>query len=100
MTRTKVESVQTVAGTGAIHLAALLVADIEQTPYLNDGVPTWGNTILIMKNAGLKTIIYPHLNAKNSSVDFDTCIDNIRCVIQRPFLLPSLLPQPYRHRHK
>ena len=59
-------------------MTAMLLSTMEPKPLVYVGVPTWGNTIPIMTHAGLETITYPYLDARNTGFDLAACIDNIR----------------------
>lgn len=71
----KIASVQTISGTGANHLGALLVAGCSPWGLGSKTVwfstPTWGNHHLIFTEAGFNIKQYPYWNAKTRSLDFD-----------------------------
>lgn len=65
-------SLQTVSGTGAVHLGALFLAKFfsgEKTVYLSN--PTWANHNQIFSNVGIKTAQYPYFSKQTKGLDFD-----------------------------
>ncbi|KAF3003349.1 hypothetical protein E8E14_002600 [Neopestalotiopsis sp. 37M] len=75
----KVASVQTISGTGANHLGALLiVTNIQPKPKVFVGVPSWGNTVPLFKHVGLEVETYRHVDPVTKQVDFDTVLRTIR----------------------
>ena len=70
----RVASVQTLSGTGALHLGALflsrfLPASDAKKVYVSH--PPYVNHIPILRHASLETGSYPYYNAKTRSIDFD-----------------------------
>lgn len=68
----RVSSVQTISGTGAVHLGALFLAKFyrgNKTVYLSD--PTWANHHQIFANVGLPTQSYPYFDKTTKGLDFD-----------------------------
>jgi len=70
----RVASVQTLSGTGALHLGALflsrfLPASDAKKVYVSD--PPYVNHIPILRHAGLETGSYSYYNAPTRSIDFD-----------------------------
>lgn len=64
-------SLQTVSGTGAVHLGALFLARFftgEKTVYLSN--PTWANHNQIFSNVGIKTAQYPYFSRETKGLDF------------------------------
>ena len=64
-------SLQTVSGTGAVHLGALFLAKFfsgEKTVYLSN--PTWANHNQIFSNVGIKTAQYPYFSRETKGLDF------------------------------
>lgn len=69
----RVASVQTLSGTGALHLGALflerfLPASEAKKVYVSD--PPYANHLPILRHAGLETGLYPYYAAKTRSIDF------------------------------
>lgn len=68
-------SVQTISGTGAVHLAGLFLAKFykmhgaSHTVYLSN--PTWVNHHKIFANVGLPTATYPYFDKKTRGLDFE-----------------------------
>lgn len=65
-------SLQTVSGTGAVHLGALFLAKFftgEKTVYLSN--PTWANHNQIFSNVGIKAAQYPYFSKQTKGLDFD-----------------------------
>ncbi|KAI4600070.1 hypothetical protein KJ359_001171 [Pestalotiopsis sp. 9143b] len=75
----RVASVQSISGTGANHLGALLLAtNIQPNPKVFVGVPSWGNTVPLFKQVGLEVETYRHVDPATKQVDFETCLRTIR----------------------
>ncbi|UKZ69362.1 uncharacterized protein TrAtP1_010370 [Trichoderma atroviride] len=68
-------SVQTISGSGAVHLAALFISRCI-SPYIKVfvGVPTWGNYKPALDLVGLQTIEYRHYDPSTRSYDHDSTI--------------------------
>ncbi|KAL6698264.1 aspartate aminotransferase [Trichoderma pleuroticola] len=65
-------SVQTISGTGAVHLGALFLAKFykgNQTVYVSN--PTWANHHQIFSNVGIKVAQYPYFSKETRGLDFD-----------------------------
>lgn len=68
-------SVQTISGTGAVHLAALFLARFYKgdganpTVYLSN--PTWANHNQIFTNVGLPIATYPYFDRTTRGLDFE-----------------------------
>lgn len=72
-------SVQTLSGSGANHLAALLLArSIQPSPKVYSGVPTWSNTKPLFEFVGLDVVEYQYINPETKELDFEGCLDAIR----------------------
>ena len=68
----RVASVQTISGTGAVHLGALFLAKFfkgNRTVYVSN--PTWANHHQIFNNVGLPTANYPYFDKKTKGLDFE-----------------------------
>ncbi|KUI53826.1 Aspartate aminotransferase, cytoplasmic [Cytospora mali] len=68
----RVTSVQTISGTGAVHLGALFLAKFykgSRTVYVSD--PTWVNHHQIFTNVGLPIATYPYFDKKTKGLDFE-----------------------------
>lgn len=65
-------SMQTISGTGAVHLGALFLAKFykgSQTVYVSN--PTWANHHQIFSNVGIKVAQYPYFSKETRGLDFD-----------------------------
>lgn len=65
-------SIQTISGTGAVHLGALFLAKFykgNKTVYLSD--PTWANHNQIFSNVGLPVAKYPYFSKETKGLDFE-----------------------------
>lgn len=65
-------SMQTISGTGAVHLGALFLARFykgNRQVYVSN--PTWANHHQIFNNVGLETVNYPYFDKKTRGLDFD-----------------------------
>jgi aspartate aminotransferase, cytoplasmic len=77
----QIASLQTVSGTGAVHLGALFLAKFyaprtNATLYFSN--PTWANHHQIFGNVGLPVKTYPYFSSKTKMLDFDGMISGIR----------------------
>ncbi|KAM0512926.1 hypothetical protein ACHAPE_008431, partial [Trichoderma viride] len=69
----KLASVQTISGTGAVHLAALFISRcISPHTKVFVGVPTWGNYKPAFELVGLQIIEYRHYDPSTRSYDHDS----------------------------
>ncbi|KAI9710094.1 MAG: Aspartate aminotransferase, cytoplasmic [Bogoriella megaspora] len=76
----RVCSLQSISGTGAVHLGALFLSKFykpnqEKTVYFSS--PTWANHNQIFTNVHLPIKTYPYFSAKTKGLDFDGMIDAI-----------------------
>ncbi|XXG95099.1 hypothetical protein Hte_001359 [Hypoxylon texense] len=68
----RVTSVQTISGTGAVHLGALFLARFytgSKKVYLSD--PTWANHNQIFSNVGIPIAKYPYFSKETRGLDFE-----------------------------
>ncbi|KAI4681066.1 uncharacterized protein J4E88_005572 [Alternaria novae-zelandiae] len=77
----RVTSLQTISGTGAVHLGALFLAKFyktqsQRTAYFSD--PTWANHFQIFSNVGLEYKTYPYFSKKTKGLDFDGMISALQ----------------------
>ncbi|KAG5927508.1 hypothetical protein E4U42_002151 [Claviceps africana] len=81
-------SVQTISGTGAVHLGALFLAKFykgNRTVYVSD--PTWANHKAIFANVGLRVADYPYFSKKTNGLDFEGMKSAIRAAPDRSIIL-------------
>ncbi|KAM4056890.1 aminotransferase class I and II domain-containing protein [Hirsutella rhossiliensis] len=81
-------SLQTISGTGAVHLGALFLAKFykgTRTVYLSN--PTWANHNQIFGNVNLKTAQYPYFSKQSNGLDFDGMKAAIRDAPERSIIL-------------
>lgn len=74
----KVVSLQTLSGTGALHIAARFLRNFynkSQTVYLSQ--PTWGNHFQVFETLGLKTATYKYWDAATKSLDINGYLQDI-----------------------
>ncbi|KAF2663934.1 aminotransferase class I and II [Microthyrium microscopicum] len=71
----RITSLQTVSGTGAVHLGALFLAKFYQKVYPKTALymsnPTWANHHQIFSNVGLSLQSYPYWHPQTRALDFD-----------------------------
>ncbi|KAI5459243.1 aspartate aminotransferase [Mariannaea sp. PMI_226] len=76
----QIASVQTISGTGAIHIAFMLLArsipGMSKVVYV--GTPAWGNYVPMLGLAGLEARTYRHYDPKSGTVDWDSVLDTVR----------------------
>ncbi|RMZ81365.1 hypothetical protein DV738_g2243, partial [Chaetothyriales sp. CBS 135597] len=72
----QVASLQTISGTGAVHLGGLFLAKFlpKPTPAIYVSNPTWANHNQIFANVHLTVKNYPYFSAKTKGLDFDGLI--------------------------
>ncbi|KAF9881639.1 aminotransferase class I and II [Colletotrichum karsti] len=81
-------SVQTISGTGAVHLGALFLAKFykgNRTVYISN--PTWANHNQIFGNVGLPIAQYPYFSKQTKGLDFDGMKEAIQAAPDRSIIL-------------
>jgi len=81
-------SIQTISGTGAVHLGALFLARFfpgNKTVYLSN--PTWANHNQIFTNVGIKTEQYPYFSKETKGLDFEGMKASLRSAPERSIVL-------------
>ncbi|KAL3955720.1 hypothetical protein ACCO45_011283 [Purpureocillium lilacinum] len=81
-------SMQTISGTGAVHLGALFLAKFykgNRVVYLSN--PTWANHKQIFGNVGLQTADYPYFSKKSNGLDFEGMKAAIQAAPDRSVIL-------------
>lgn len=73
----RVTGIQTPGGTGALRLAAELIARTSRAPRIWIGLPTWPNHGPIFNEAGLTIQTLAYFDAACSDVDFDAFVDGL-----------------------
>jgi len=79
---------QTISGTGAVHLGALFLAKfyhVSKTVYLSN--PTWANHNQIFSNVHLGMQQYPYFSTKTKGLDFDGMISTIKSAPESSIIL-------------
>lgn len=74
LTEKRAASIQTISGTGAVHLGALFMAKFYPSAastsiYVSN--PTWANHNQIITNVGLKVASYPYFSISTKGLDFE-----------------------------
>ncbi|KAI9164138.1 Aspartate aminotransferase [Paramyrothecium foliicola] len=76
----KVASVQTISGTGVVHIALLFlkraVPELNKTVYL--GTPTWGNYQPMCELVGLEVETYKYYSPEAGGVDWESVLNAVR----------------------
>ncbi|KAK4628969.1 Aspartate aminotransferase, cytoplasmic [Fulvia fulva] len=85
-------SLQTISGTGAVHLGALFLSRFynPKTPeakavYVSD--PTWANHNQIFSNVNLKIQKYPYFSKKTKGLDFDGMLSTLKSAPEGSIIL-------------
>ncbi|RMD42909.1 hypothetical protein DV735_g2227, partial [Chaetothyriales sp. CBS 134920] len=75
----RVASLQTISGTGAVHLGGLFLAKFlpKPTPAIYVSNPTWANHHQIFSNVQLTVKNYPYFSTKTKGLDFDGLITTL-----------------------
>ena len=78
--RMQVISLQTVSGTGAVHLGGLFLSKFipKPTPSIYLSSPTWANHNQIFTNVGLSIKTYPYFDSKTKGCAFDGLIQTLK----------------------
>ena len=79
---------QTISGTGAVHLGALFLAKFykgNREVYLSN--PTWANHKQIFGNVGLPTKDYPYFDKSTNGLDFEAMKASIAAAPERSIIL-------------
>lgn len=81
LTTAKATSLQTISGTGALHLGALFLSkfykpNTPRTVYLS--TPTWANHTQIFNNVGLPTKGYPYFSPATRGLDFGGMLSTLQ----------------------
>ncbi|KAJ5747449.1 aspartate aminotransferase [Penicillium nucicola] len=76
----KVASVQTISGTGSIHIALMFLKHClpDKKRHVYIGTPTWGNYEPMCRLVGLESMTYNYYNSASGQVDFESVLDAIR----------------------
>lgn len=80
LTSPQITSVQTISGTGANHLGALLISRLATKPLppVYIGLPAWGNYKPLFHLVGMEIRHYNHYDPNKKRVDFNACLEAIR----------------------
>ncbi|KAJ6002551.1 hypothetical protein N7451_005098 [Penicillium sp. IBT 35674x] len=72
-------TLQTISGTGAVHLGGLFLAKFHpQKPTIYVSNPTWANHHQIFTNVGLDIATYPYFSTQTKGLDFDGMMQSIK----------------------
>lgn len=74
----RVTGIQTPGGTGALRLAAELIARTGRAPTVRMGAPTWANHEPIFRSVGLRVESHAYFDAGRSDIDFDAYLAGLR----------------------
>ncbi|KAF2098849.1 PLP-dependent transferase [Rhizodiscina lignyota] len=86
----RVASLQTISGTGAVHLGALFLKKFYrpgQTSSVYFSSPTWANHNQIFSNVNLPITTYPYFSAKTRGLDFDGMLSSIKSAPEGSIIL-------------
>ncbi|EXF82274.1 aminotransferase class I and II [Colletotrichum fioriniae PJ7] len=84
----RTSSVQTISGTGAVHLGALFLAKFykgNRTVYISN--PTWANHNQIFGNVGLPIAQYPYFSKETKGLDFEGLKSTLSSAPERSIIL-------------
>ena len=73
----RITGIQTPGGTGALRLAAELIARTARAPRVWIGAPTWPNHAPIFREAGLEVHRHPYFDASLGDIDFEAFVDGL-----------------------
>lgn len=84
----RVTSMQTISGTGAVHLGGLFISRFyKPTPTIYLSNPTWANHNQIFSNVSLKTAQYPYFDKSTKGLDFDGMTKALKDAPERSVIL-------------
>lgn len=84
----RVTSVQTISGTGAVHLGGLFISRFyKPTPTIYLSNPTWANHNQIFSNVQLKTAQYPYFDKSTKGLDFNGMTKALKDAPERSVIL-------------
>lgn len=84
----RVTSMQTISGTGAVHLGGLFLSRFyKPTPTIYLSNPTWANHNQIFTNVGLKIAQYPYFSKSTKGLDFEGMKGAIQSAPERSVIL-------------
>ncbi|KAL2887538.1 Aspartate aminotransferase [Ceratocystis lukuohia] len=84
----RVSSVQTISGTGAVHMGALFLSKFyrgNRQVYISN--PTWANHTQIFNNVGLPVLQYPYFDKATRGLDFDGLMKSLSEAPDRSIVL-------------
>lgn len=71
-------AVQTISGTGAVHLGGLFLAKFLSRPTVYLSTPTWANHHQVFTNVGLPVEWYPYYSPQTKLLDFENMLATLR----------------------
>lgn len=75
----KIASVQTISGTGAVHLAAQFISRfVHPSPTVYVGTPTWGNYKPLCELVGLQIVEFQQYDSEKRTLDFPAILAAVR----------------------
>jgi aromatic-amino-acid transaminase len=83
----RIDGIQTPGGTGALRLAAELIARTDRAPTIWIGTPTWPNHAPIFRAAGLAVRAHAYFDTARSDLDFDAFLDGFDQAVAGDVLL-------------
>lgn len=84
----RVTSMQTISGTGAVHLGGLFISRFYRpTPTIYLSNPTWANHNQIFSNVQLKTAQYPYFDKSTKGLDFKGMTKALKDAPERSVIL-------------
>ncbi|EXJ80796.1 aspartate aminotransferase [Capronia epimyces CBS 606.96] len=82
-------SLQTISGTGAVHLGGLFLSKflLKPTSAIYVSNPTWANHNQIFTNVGLSIKSYPYFSAKTKMLDIDGLLSTLKAAPEKSIIL-------------
>ncbi|EXJ90352.1 aspartate aminotransferase [Capronia coronata CBS 617.96] len=82
-------SLQTISGTGAVHLGGLFLSRFlpKPTPAIYLSNPTWANHNQIFTNIGMPIKSYPYFSAKTKMLDLDGLLSTLKAAPEKSIVL-------------
>ncbi|RQZ08710.1 aspartate/tyrosine/aromatic aminotransferase [Burkholderia sp. Bp9031] len=83
----RIATIQSIGGSGAIHIAARLLKASLPDSGIWISNPTWDNHRVLLESAGLAVNTYPYFDARTNGVDFDGMISTLDTLAERSIVL-------------
>ncbi|WP_175775118.1 aromatic amino acid transaminase [Burkholderia anthina] len=87
VTSGRIATIQSVGGSGAIHIAARFLKATLPDSQIWIGNPTWDNHRVLLESAGVAVNTYPYFDVRKNGIDFDGMIATLDTLPERSIVL-------------